>query len=791
MSNRSKGNNPATRTLRIAVHGTVQGIGFRPAVFRLAHRTGIRGFVANSAHGAIIEAEGRKRQTEEFVRRLGTLLPGKAHIARLESHDVPFHGYREFSIEHSRAAKSVSADLPADLATCPDCLRELFDPRDRRHLYPFINCTQCGPRFTIVTELPYDRPQTTMTGFTQCPSCAEEYGRPADRRFHAQPNACPTCGPAVRLLTAAGEEVASATDALKKTITRLAAGRIVAIKSLGGYHLACDASNAAAVRRLRRRKERPGKPFALMARDMAAAKDIAAVGSEERRLLTTPVHPIVLLRKKKDAVRALPTLELIAGDNPAIGIMLPYTPLHYLLFAHELQSRLKFLVMTSGNRRDEPIARTEDDARTALAGIADFFLVHDRPVHNRCDDSIVAAVPGQPGRPIVIRRSRGFVPDPVALHLPAGRKFPSVFAAGAEMKNTFCLTRDKSAYVSPYIGELDNEATLAFYRESFERFGHFLAVTPRVMVRDLHPDYLSSVFVRNTCTNDPAFDCRAIQHHQAHIASVLAETGILGPVLGFAFDGTGLGSDGAIWGGECFNVRDGRYRRIAHFEYFPLPGGESAIREPWRVALGLLKRAGITAMPRHIRSQRYFRQVSSMIDKDINCPRCSSAGRLFDGIAALIGLRTKVSFEAEAAIALEALAAPQLDKKTQKVYNFNIIEAAEGDCATVSFAPMVRAIAADIERSVPAAVIAARFHETMAAVIADLADRFSDETGTKDIVLGGGVFQNTMLLSLTCRRLAARGYSVHYNTIVPPNDGGIALGQAWLALTQEDADKRK
>jgi hydrogenase maturation protein HypF len=789
MSSPSKGSSVTggnKAALRIIVSGKVQGIGFRPAVYREAKRLGIYGFISNSSQGAVIEAEGPPRRLKTLISRIAAILPGQARILRIDTKPIAIRPYRDFSIKQSLATKDISADLPADLSVCPDCLRELFDPGDRRYLYPFINCTQCGPRFSIAKSLPYDRPATTMSAFRMCADCETEYAMPSDRRFHAQPNACPVCGPQVRLLSCNGREIARQSKALVKTAALLAHGRIVAIKSLGGYHLSCDAQNRAAVMALRKRKDRPHKPFALMVRDTKAGRRIAYVDDREEELLSSTIRPIVLLAKRTDATESLGTIDAICPANPSIGVMLPYTPLHYLLFAEDVSSALSYLVMTSGNRRDEPIACTEDDAFDKLNGIADYFLVHDRPIHNRCDDSIVRAGPVAGGGDVVIRRSRGYVPEPVRLSLPKGAR-PAVFATGAEQKNTFCLTRGTNAYLSPYIGDLDTEASLSFYMEARERFTKFLSVAPRIVAHDLHPDYLSSALARKLLTADRSLKEYNVQHHHAHIASVLAEKNLRGPAIGFAFDGTGLGLDGNIWGGECFVYDNTLFRRAAHFEYFSLPGGDAATREPWRIALALLKQAGIDAVPRHIAARVNFRQVKAMIENDVNCPRCCSVGRLFDAVAALIGVQTTVTFEAQAAIALEALAgthyilpAMRLDNKAIKVYNFDI--KAEEDAYIISIKEMIRNVYEDYRDGTSPALISARLHETLAEIILQVSMRLSGSVATKVIVLSGGVFQNRILLSRAVQRLTAKGFSAHYNTIVPPNDGGIALGQAWLAL---------
>lgn len=788
MSKASKANNPVKNSsriprrfaYRITIYGRVQGVGFRPSVYRAARLMGIRGTVSNTPEGAVIETEGSRRRVDSFLKKIIASLPPRAAITRLKTERIPPRRFTDFAIQTSRGGKTVSAEFPADIALCENCRKELFTPSDRRYRYPFLNCTDCGPRFSIVRSLPYDRPKTTMSAFRMCPACRKEYGNPADRRFHAQPDACPVCGPKLSLLSSGFEKIAERDDAMVGAVRLLRSGKILAIKSLGGYHLACDAQNRRAVGLLRARKERAHKPLAVMLPDVESASRAGRVGPEEKKALLSAASPIVLLEKLKNG--PLKTRELLAPGNASIGVMLPYTPLHHLLFAGK--NALKALVMTSGNRRDEPICVTEDDAREKLSGIADYFLVHDRPIRNRCDDSIVQPLPHVQGVMTIIRRSRGYVPEAVGIG-GASKRAPAVLSVGAELKNTFCLTRGGKAYVSPYIGDLDNEGSLAFFNESLERFRSFLKVKPSVIAHDLHPDYLSSVFARRMLANG-RFKGVAVQHHHAHIASVLAEENIHVPVIGLSFDGTGYGADGTVWGGECLHCRGAEFSRLAHFEYFPLPGGDAATREIWRLAVSLLGHAGIHDLPGGIRRRQDWQTVRSMIKTGINSPSCCSVGRLFDGIAAIAGLRESVTFEAQAAMELEARAVAAatrggLDFRSKKVYTFEILSRHKNGPDVVTIDGIIRGVWEDVLAGKETSAVSMAFHATLAEVIVALAERFGKKHGIRDVALSGGVFQNRLLLSLALRRLGAAGFRTHFNRIVPANDGGISLGQAWVA----------
>ncbi|OGS19668.1 MAG: carbamoyltransferase HypF [Elusimicrobia bacterium RIFOXYA2_FULL_50_26] len=773
MSKVSKAND--VKALRITVGGTVQGVGFRPYVYRLAGEHKIAGNVANTAAGAVIEAEGTPAQLSSFIDNVKHSLPPRALITSIKTTPIPFRNFKEFSIQKSSSSSSaLSAIIPPDLAVCPDCLRELFTSSDRRHNYPFINCTNCGPRFSIVKALPYDRPETSMSSFRLCPECRKEYDNPADRRFHAQPNACPACGPVIELYDSNFTKIARAADAMAMAVAMLEKGKILAIKSIGGYHLACDATNTKAVERLRKRKMRPHKPFAVMAASPESAGEISFIGAEEERLLASIQRPIVLLKKRLPSKLA----DNVAPGNASVGIMLCYTPLHHILFNG---SAYRYLVMTSANRRDEPICRTEEDAREALGEIADYFLVHNRPIHNRLDDSIVQCVPATQ----FIRRSRGYVPEPVRLGNNPGKT--CVMGVGAELKNTFCLTRGNNAFVSQHIGEMDNLKSIDFYREAFERLSTFLKVKPGVIAHDLHPGYFTTAFAREYASANRV-RLVGVQHHVAHIASVLAETNIKRPVIGFAFDGLGYGDDGTLWGGECLLVHREKFTRLAHFDYFALAGGDAATREIWRCGAALLKSAGINALPANGARRRHWQQALDMIGKRFNSPLTCSVGRLFDGVAAIIGIRDEVSFEAQAAMEMETLA---IDFPVKKGYNFKIKNQGGDKPLVVSTTEIVRQLWAEKKAGMTPAHISARFHVTIAEITRELALRFRAERQINDIALSGGVFQNRLLLGLVLSRLLREGFAVHYNRLVPPNDGGISLGQAWIGKQHVSGNTRE
>jgi hydrogenase maturation protein HypF len=726
----------ASERRRIVVRGVVQGVGFRPFVHRLATRHGLGGFALNDGSGVIIEAEGDPASLELFTEGLVDEAPSLASVEAIGASSLRPLGEHEFRIEQSRPG---AAAIPPDVATCEECLRELRDRADRRHRYPFINCTQCGPRFTIVRHPPYDRANTTMAEFEMCAACRAEYEDPADRRFHAEPIACPDCGPRLSLGAASGE------DALAAAVELIGTGRIVAVKGLGGYHLACDATNAHAVARLRARKRREEKPFALMT---AEAEAIAEVGATERELLESPARPIVLLRRREPSGVATS----VAPGSPWLGLMLPYTPLHHLLCAEVDRP----LVMTSGNRSDEPIAVDDDEARERLGGIADAFLAHDRPIHRRCEDSVVRAS-------FPIRRSRGQAPRSLALprsgHLP-------ILAIGAELKSTFCVVRGEQAVLSPHLGDLDSTLAYEAFRSDIELYLEMLDVKPELIGHDLHPDYLSTRWAL-----EQTIETIAIQHHHAHAAACLAENGEVGPTLALVFDGTGYGPDGTLWGGELLRASPEGYERLAHLEPVPLPGGEAAIREPWRMAAAYLEAAG-----RPVPYQRWPEVRQSLA---VNAPISSGMGRLFDAAAALLGIREQVSYEGQAAIELEQLAG----EVEAEPYGCPITDGTEG-ARLIRGADLIAAAHDDLEAGRPREQIAAAFHEGIAAVAAAACAEAAEPKSK--VALSGGTFQNVRLSRSVGRRLDRLGLGVLTHRLVPPNDGGISFGQAAIAARRVD-----
>jgi hydrogenase maturation protein HypF len=770
---------------KIHVTGVVQGVGFRPFVYNLARSYGLRGWVLNSSAGVEIEAEGDPAALDAFIAALEREKPPLAAIDALIVEEVPPNGYEQFAILHSQSAPGDFVPISPDICICGDCLRELFDPHDRRYRYPFINCTNCGPRFTIVKDIPYDRPLTTMSAFPMCADCQAEYDDPANRRFHAQPNACPRCGPKVEYQAADG--AAEGGEVIRMAQKLLAAGGVVALKGLGGFHLACDASNDDALRTLRERKGRVDKPFAIMAFDTATVELFCFVNDEERALLESRERPILLLRERPDS----PVSPLVAPGNGYLGVMLPYTPLHYLLLADGDRpapcSALPALVMTSGNYSEEPIVKDNDEALARLSSLADAFLLHDRDIYARCDDSVVRVRGGQAGL-LPIRRSRGYAPFPVRLPFPVEQ----ILAVGGELKSTFCLTKGDYAFMSQHIGDMENYETLQAFEQAATHFCSLFRVQPRVVAHDMHPEYLSTKWAAGQMAkaggeaDDLVFV--PVQHHHAHIAACMAEHGLDGdePVIGVSFDGTGYGPDptlpggAAIWGGEVLVADYTGYRRAAHLAYVPLPGGDAAIRKPYRTALAHLWAAGVewdADLPPVAACDEVERGViRHQLESGFNAVPTSSMGRLFDAVAAIAGLRQAVTYEAQAAIELENLAA----EKVADGYRFEIEQAA--GCPLVFHpAPVVRAVVADVRGGVPLPVISARFHNAVALLIRDLCLLLREREGLERVALSGGVFQNVTLLEEAERLLADAGFAVLTHRLVPPNDGGIALGQAVIA----------
>jgi hydrogenase maturation protein HypF len=738
---------------RIAVRGTVQGVGFRPWVYRVALESGVAGRVRNDSAGVTIEVFGPAPALDVFVARLRAGSPPPSRIRELAEADIPGEDAAGFTIDRSAAGGAVSLSIPPDLATCPACLAELRDPADRRHAYAFINCTACGPRFTIAVDVPYDRPLTSMAGFRMCTDCQREYDDPGDRRFHAQPNACPACGPRLRL------EPPQEGDPVAVAAARLREGAIVAVRGLGGFHLACDAASEAAVARLRERKRRDEKPFAVMVRGLDDARALAVLSPEEEGLLLGPERPIVLVPRRDGA----PLAANVAPDTTLVGLFLAYTPLHDLLLAAAGGP----LVMTSANRSDEPIARTDEHVRL-LGAIADLSLTHDREIVTRCDDSVARVIAGGP---TLLRRSRGWVPRPIVLRQPVPRP---ILACGAQLKNTFCLAQGDVAYLGPHVGDLDNLESLAFFREAVERMERLVHVRPEVIAHDLHPDYLSTRYALER----PEAHKVGVQHHHAHVASAMAEHGLAGPVYGVAYDGTGHAGNGATWGGELLLVTFAGFERLATFRPVRLAGGDQAVRQPWRVALALLVDAFDGAPPLDLPlfaqvPGRDLSLVRQMLDLDLNAPPAHGVGRLFDGVGALVLARPRAAYEGQVAIALNLVAAPG------RASTYPVVIQASSEPWIIDPRPMVRAIAGDVRAGVPPAAIAARFHHTLVVATAEVLRLAIARRGEHPILLTGGCFANPLLAEGLLGEL--QGLDVRLQREVPPGDGGIALGQAAVA----------
>jgi hydrogenase maturation protein HypF len=844
---------------KITIRGVVQGVGFRPFVYNLAEQFGLSGWVLNNSAGVEIEAEGSREAVEAFVTALRDEAPPLSHIESLEAREAPLQSYHHFEIRHSERQEGRYQLISPDIATCPDCLHELLDPADRRYRYPFINCTNCGPRFTIIADIPYDRPSTTMRAFSMCPDCQREYNDPRDRRFHAQPNACPACGPELELVLgpkfqASGSSTDTSNtqhivDVIAQAADLLNRGYILAIKGLGGFHLACDATNVEAVQTLRERKRRPDKPFAVMIGTMNKVVEHCELPQEEETLVASPQCPIVLLpwRPTSSVVRQ------VAPCTPYLGVMLPYTPLHHVL----LRDVGRPLVMTSGNLTEEPIAAENEDALHRLAHLADAFVLHNRDIYARYDDSVwfVPHIPSADTAPYKshseqgsdeqspltetarthskdsslpsiaqndtrtygldpkprtrqpvttlpqpIRRARGYAPFPIKL--PAG-KSPQILACGAEIKNTFCLARDEYAFVSQHIGDMENLETMEHYQRTIELYKHLFRVEPEVIAYDLHPDYLATKYAREQVA---AFNLHpvAVQHHHAHLAACLVDNGWRqedGSVIGVSLDGTGYGADGHIWGGEWLVGNYSGYRRAAHLEYLPLPGGDLSTRNPWRIAYSylytLLGEVPAFAVPQDV-SKAEVALLRQQIDRQFNCPLTSSMGRLFDAVSALLGVRARTSYEAQAAIELEMVARAQMDTWTKqqigrfadrslpvgqlralRPYPFGIETAV--DRYVVGPGELFAELLSDMQTGVPVDEMAVRFHKTVAQMTVEVCARIANDTGLHTVALSGGCFQNRLLLALTVPALLASGFQVCHHRQVPCNDGGLSLGQAAIA----------
>jgi hydrogenase maturation protein HypF len=824
---------PIKQRLRIEIHGAVQGVGFRPFVYRLATEYALTGWVINDTRGVFVEVEGPQPDLARFLERLPAEKPPRAMIHTLDSAWLDPAGYERFEIRHSQDQGAKTVLVLPDIAICADCLGEVFDPADRRHRYPFTNCTNCGPRFSIIQALPYDRPNTTMRRFVMCPDCQAEYENPLDRRFHAQPNACPVCGPRLALYarpttddshfgplgrrppsiesgglpSAVGPAaqsgcgpwslVAEGDDALRRAADALRAVGIVAVKGLGGFHLMVDAQDDAAIARLRERKPRRDKPFALMARDLEQARSLVEISPQAEELLISPESPIVLLPRRPGA----PVAENVAPGNPTLGVMLPYTPLHHLLL-RELGSPV---VATSGNLTDEPICTDEDEAMERLGHIADLFLVHDRPIARHVDDSVAWVVGGQAR---LLRRARGYAPLPVLVQRP----LPAILGVGAHLKNTVALSVERQVFISQHIGDLETAEAMAAFERVIADFLQLYEAAPVAIAHDMHPDYLSTRWAQQNATDDRSHfplcrgkwlrsaDLIPVQHHHAHLAACLAEHEVQGPALGVTWDGTGYGTDGTVWGGEFLLGDAADFVRVAHLRPFRLPGGDAAIKEPCRVALAMLwelyaeaalEREDLAPIQALRPADR--RLLAHMLERGLNAPVTTSAGRLFDAVAALLNLHQQVSFEGQAAMALEFVADPEekgtypiayrpptIDRRPQVVAGAEATVGSRPSAVVLDWQPLVEAVLDDLRHEAKPGIIAARFHNALVEAILGVAQM----VGEPRVALTGGCFQNRLLTERAAQRLSQAGFEVLLHRQVPPNDGGISLGQVVVAAAR-------
>jgi hydrogenase maturation protein HypF len=751
--------------VRISVRGVVQGIGFRPFVYRIAARHDLRGWVCNTSEDVKIEVEGEAKDIELFLKNLRKQVPPLAHIEDITTEPGIPANYDKFEIRASVSEEGKYQLVSPDIATCPKCLYEIFDPFDRRYRYPFTNCTNCGPRFTIIEDIPYDRPNTTMKSFKMCPECRAEYDNPLDRRFHAQPNACPVCGPRLELLDARGNPIPCDEDIIRYTAGLLKDGKIIAIKGLGGFLLACDATSEASINLLRLRKHRPAKPLAVMVASLAEARRHCEISNEEAQLLSSPNSPIVLVKWKSGSSIS----PAVVPGLKYLGLMLPYTPLHHLL----LRDTCLPLVMTSGNLSEEPIAKDNNEALKRLSGIADYFLVHNRDIYARYDDSVTLV---EAGAPRFARRARGYAPFPIRLPF----KSRQILGCGAEEKNTFCLTRDNYAFVSQHIGDMDNMETMEHYVNTIDLYKKLFRIKPEIIAHDMHPEYIPTKYAKELVEKEN-IKLVPVQHHHAHIAACLADNGIEGPVIGVSLDGTGYGTDGNIWGGEFLDADYQKFTRAAHLEYLPLPGGALVIKKPYRTAIGYLLALGIELDEKLPFSKQIAPKeigiIRDQVKKKINTPLTSSMGRLFDAVSALIGVRGVIEYEAQAAIDLETLATDNEDET--RCYPFST--KSQNDIDIIKIHEILAAIIKDLEQNTAKAIIAARFHNTITQMIVEVCRKISSQTGIRKTVLSGGVFQNRLLLRKTIPLLESAGLEVYTHRQVPCNDGGISLGQVAIA----------
>ncbi|MFC2047841.1 carbamoyltransferase HypF [Chloroflexota bacterium] len=755
--------------VHISVRGVVQGVGFRPFVYQLATKHNLKGWVCNTSEGVKIEVEGEAETIEQFSRDLNEQAPPRASIEDITIQRLPdrYKKYEKFEIRHSIVEEGKYQLVSPDIATCQDCLKEILSPDDRRYRYPFTNCTNCGPRFTIIEDIPYDRPKTTMRHFRMCPKCQCEYDDPLNRRFHAQPNACPDCGPLLRLLDAKGRTIA-VDDAIATTSQLLREGKIVAIKGLGGFLIACDATSETAVNLLRRRKIRPSKPLAIMVSSIGEAREHCYMNKEEERLLDSPYSPIVLMKWKASS----PVSPAVAPKLKYLGVMLPYTPLHHLL----LRETGLPLVMTSGNLSEEPIAKDNDEAVRRLSGIVDYFLVHNRDIYARYDDSVTMV---ERNVPQVVRRARGYAPYPIHL----GFSSQQILACGAEEKNTFCLTRDEYAFVSQHIGDMENLETMENFESAIDLYQRLFRIEPKIIAHDHHPEYLATKYAKELAAKSADITLIPVQHHHAHIVSCMADNGIDTSVIGVALDGTGYGTDGNIWGGEFMIADYKSFTRLGQLEYLPLPGGALSIKKTFRTAVGyLLSLLGESALNQNLPFLKQIDKVEigiirKQIEQKLNSPLTSSCGRLFDAVSALTGIRGEIDYEAQAAIELEMLACDVPDEIGS--YPFPITK--QSGLSIVKLKDLLSAVIYDLQCGVSQATIAARFHNSIALMIVELCQAISKKTGINQVTLSGGVFQNRLLLRKTVSLLENREFKVLTHRQVPTNDGGISLGQAIIA----------
>ncbi|MFH0726870.1 MAG: carbamoyltransferase HypF [Pseudomonadota bacterium] len=755
--------------LGVEVCGIVQGVGFRPFVYQLANRFGLKGTVGNTTAGVTIHIEGGKQDIDAFCAGLSNSPPPLALITDIVVQPKPLRRLRTFTIMPSRRQNDAATFIPPDVSVCNDCLLEMADPLNRRFRYPFINCTHCGPRYTLIEDIPYDRANTTMKHFSMCDRCRAEYEDPSNRRFHAQPNACPKCGPRITLVDKRQQRIPAA-DPIKTTICLLKEGHILAIKGLGGFHLAADAENDSAAATLRARKTRPDKPFALMSGSIDMINRFAHISPEEAVLLSGMAKPVVLLEKRLHH----PLSPRVAPQNPYFGVMLPYTPLHYLL----LEDHFTALIMTSGNRGGAPLCIDNDAAFNQLSGIADYFLVHDRPIYQRNDDTLVNMAGGKAR---FIRRARGAVPSPI--HLP--HSVQPTLACGGELKNTICLAQGESAFLSQHIGDMGNLETLDFFKDTIDHLKKITRIVPEIVAHDLHPDYLGTRYAKGLSPEQ----CIGVQHHHAHVVSCMAENGLDGPVIGLALDGTGFGTDGAIWGSEVLVTERAHFTRAAHFSYIPMPGGEAAIKEPWRMALSYLyhafgKELNFPTPPFLTRiDARQYQGVIEILSKRLRSPDTSSLGRLFDGVAAMTDLCHHVTFEGQAAMAIEASAGGRLNE-TGDAYDWDVHPA--GDRWEIGIAPLIQQIALDIAAGKDTGQISRKFHRTLICLFGDLCGSVRKETGINRVVMSGGVFQNKLLFEGLSALLRKERFEVFSHHSVPTNDGGLSLGQVVVAAARAE-----